>query len=65
MEKADCGAGDLRNSGIAVTALATGGSHIFGPNHAWAMATTDLDPRAARTGADIWRSARGRGGILV
>jgi hypothetical protein len=32
MEKADCGAGDLRNSGIAVTALATGGSHIFGPN---------------------------------
>ena len=23
MEKADCGAGDLRNSGIAVTALAT------------------------------------------
>ena len=28
----------LRTSGIAVTALATGGSMIFGPNHAWAMA---------------------------
>jgi hypothetical protein len=26
----------LRTSGIAVTALATGGSIIFGPNHAWA-----------------------------
>jgi hypothetical protein len=39
----------LRTSGIAVTALATGGSIIFGPNHAWAMATTNLDPHPART----------------
>jgi hypothetical protein len=39
----------LRTSGIAVTALATGGSMIFGPDHAWAMATANLDPHAART----------------
>jgi hypothetical protein len=39
----------LRTSGIAVTALAAGGSMIFGPNHAWAMATANLDPHAART----------------
>jgi len=39
----------LRTSGIAVTALAAGGSMIFGPDHAWAMATTSLDPHTART----------------
>ena len=39
----------LRNSGIAVTALATGGSMIFGPDNAWAMATTNLDPHTAQT----------------
>lgn len=39
----------LRTSGIAVTALAAGGSMIFGPNHAWAMATSSLDPHVART----------------
>jgi len=39
----------LRTSGIAVTALAAGGSMIFGPNHAWAMATASLDPHTART----------------
>jgi hypothetical protein len=39
----------LRTSGIAVTALAAGGSVIFGPDHAWAMTTTNLDPHTART----------------
>jgi hypothetical protein len=39
----------LRTSGIAITALAAGGSVIFGPDHAWAMATTNLEPHAART----------------
>jgi hypothetical protein len=39
----------LRTSGIAVTALATGGSMIFGPSHAWAMTTANLDPHAAKT----------------
>lgn len=39
----------LRASGIAVTALATGGSMIFGPGHAWAMTTANLDPHAAQT----------------
>lgn len=39
----------LRTSGIAVTALATGGAMIFGPDHAWAMATTSLDPHTTRT----------------
>lgn len=39
----------LRTSGIAVTALATGGAMIFGPDHAWAMATGTLEPHAART----------------
>jgi hypothetical protein len=39
----------LRTSGIAVTALATGGSMIFGPSHAWAMTTANLDPHAAQT----------------
>ena len=39
----------LRQSGIAVTALAAGGSMIFGPDHAWAMATTNLDAHAAQT----------------
>jgi len=38
----------LRASGITVTALATGGSMIFGRNHAWAVATT-LDPHTAQT----------------
>jgi hypothetical protein len=39
----------LRTSGITVTALATGGSAIFGHNHAWAVATTTLDPHTTRT----------------
>jgi hypothetical protein len=39
----------LRTSGIAVTALAAGGSMILGPDHAWAMATTNLEPHVART----------------
>jgi len=39
----------LRASGITITALATGGSMIFGHNHAWAMATTTLDPHTAQT----------------
>lgn len=39
----------LRTSGIVVTALAAGGSMIFGPNHAWALATTNLDAHTART----------------
>lgn len=39
----------LRTSGIVVTAFAAGGSMIFGPDHAWAIATTSLEPHAART----------------
>jgi len=39
----------LRTSGIAITALAAGGSMIFGPDHAWAMATASLDAHTART----------------
>jgi hypothetical protein len=39
----------LRASGIAVTAFAAGGSMIFGPDHAWAIATANLEPHAAQT----------------
>jgi hypothetical protein len=39
----------LRNSGIAVTALAAGGSMILGPDQAWAMTTASLDPHTAQT----------------
>ena len=39
----------LRTSGIAVTALAAGGSMIFEPDNAWAMATSSLDEHSART----------------
>src|SRR3978361_954731 len=39
----------LRTSGVAVTALAAGGSMIFGPGNAWAMATANLDPHVAQT----------------
>jgi len=39
----------LRTSGIAVTALATGGSVILGPDHAWAMTAANLDPHTAQT----------------
>ncbi len=39
----------LRTSGIAVTALAAGGSMIFGPDNAWAMATSSLNEHIART----------------
>jgi hypothetical protein len=39
----------LRSSGITVTALAAGGSMIFGRNHAWAVAATSLDPHITQT----------------
>lgn len=39
----------LRNTGIVVGALAAGGTVIFGPDHAWALATTSLDPHTAET----------------
>jgi hypothetical protein len=39
----------LRSSGITVTALAAGGSVIFGHNHAWAVAATTLDPHTTQT----------------
>jgi hypothetical protein len=39
----------LRTSGITVTALAAGGSMIFGLDHAWAVAATSLDPHTAQT----------------
>ena len=39
----------LRTSGIVVTALAAGGSTIFGPDNAWALATASLDAHTART----------------
>ena len=38
----------LRNT-VAVGALAAGGAVIFGPDHAWALSTTSLDPHTAKT----------------
>lgn len=39
----------LRTSGIAIAALAAGGSMIVGPGQAWAMAAANLDPHTAQT----------------
>ena len=39
----------LRNSGIAVGALAAGGSIIVGPDHAWAVAAANLNPHTTKT----------------
>jgi hypothetical protein len=39
----------LRSSGIAVTAIAAGGSMILGPDQAWAMVTANLDPHTSQT----------------
>jgi hypothetical protein len=40
---------DFLLSGVAVSALAAGGSIIFGPGHASAMATSTLDQHTAET----------------
>jgi len=39
----------LRSVGVFATALAAGNAVIFGPDNAWAMAPTSLDPHVAQT----------------
>ena len=39
----------LRRTGFVATGLATGGTVIFGPDYAWALSTSALDPHTAET----------------
>jgi hypothetical protein len=39
----------LWRTGFVATGLATGGTVIFGPNYAWALSTSALDPHTAET----------------